>query len=326
VFGIDYVYSNIDFLNIFPSKSILHQHWKELSLMKNELDYLLYLLEDEDKEVCDNVSAKLVSYGEPVMSKLEDAYDNSLVTGNELLEQRLEWIIHKINYNSVTKHFQNWLKNKEYDLLQVMILIAKYQYRDLNETRILENIDEIVNSIDFEISRYNPPLESVSIINRFLYDTYEFTTVANKENAVKHFALNNVLSLKKGVSSSIAILYLIIASKLDVPISGIVLDNNLILGYFKRPSGVKKASPKLYFYINPQDKGAIVTNNALNDYLVKRDIPFQPDFNRPSCNMRIMRLVLNHLVNTYQNAGQDMKKEEIEAWIEDLDNVLENLD
>ncbi|MFK7906219.1 MAG: transglutaminase family protein, partial [Chitinophagales bacterium] len=225
---------------------------------------------------------------------------------------------------SVTKHFQNWLQNKEYDLLQVMILIARYQYRDLNEAWILENVDEIVNSIDFEISRYNPPLESVSIINRFLYDTYEFTTVANKENAVKHFALNNVLSLKKGVSSSIAILYLIIASKLDVPISGIVLDNNLILGYFKRPGSIKKANPKLYFYINPQEKGAIVTNNSLNDYLVKRNIAFQPNFNRPSCNMRIMRLVLSHLVNTYQSAGQDTKKEEIDAWIEDLDNRLEN--
>lgn len=293
--------------------------------MKNELDYLFYLLEDEDKEVCKNVSIKLVSYGEEIMSRLEDAYDNSLVTGNELLEERLEWIIHKINYHSVTKHFQNWLQNKEYDLLQAMILIARYQYRDLNETWILQNIDEIVNSINFEISRYNPPLESVSIINRFLYDTYEFTTVANKENAVKHFALNNVLSLKKGVSSSIAILYLIIASRLDVPISGIVLDNKLVLGYFKRNGGLKKASPKLYFYINPQDKGAIFTSKTLNNYLVKRDIPFQPNFNRPTCNMEIMRLVLNHLVETYQNAGQDIKKEEIEAWITGLDDALENL-
>ncbi len=293
--------------------------------MKDELDYLLYLLEDEDKEVCKNVSLKLVSYGEVIMSRLEEAYDNSLATGNELLEQRLEWIIHKINYNSITKDFQSWLEKKEYDLLQAMILIARHQYRDLNEAWILENIDEIVNSIDFAISRYNPPLKSVSIINRFLYDTYEFTTVANKENAVKHFALNNVLSLKKGVSSSIAILYLIIASKLDVPISGIVLDNNLILGYFKRHGSVKKGSPKLYFYINPQDKGAIFTNKALNEYLVKRDIPYQPEFNRPTSNMRIIRLVLNHLVNTYQNAGEYVKKEEIEAWIGDLDNALEKL-
>ncbi|MFK7903903.1 MAG: hypothetical protein AB8B69_02200, partial [Chitinophagales bacterium] len=64
--------------------------------MKNELDYLFYLLEDEDKEVCHNVSMKLISYGERIVPKLEDAYDHSLTTGNELLEERLEWIMHKI--------------------------------------------------------------------------------------------------------------------------------------------------------------------------------------------------------------------------------------
>ncbi|MEZ4883840.1 MAG: transglutaminase family protein [Chitinophagales bacterium] len=292
--------------------------------MQKELKYLLYLLEDEDKEVYTNISTKLVSYSTTILPQLEDAYDESLITGNVLLEERLIQVMDKINYELVSKSFQNWLQNHPNDLLQAMILIAKYQYRDLNEQRIQENIEEIVNNIDFEISRYNPPLQSVSIINKVLYDTYEFTTVANKENAEKHFALNHILSLKKGVPVSIAILYLIIASKLDIPISGILLNNNLVLAYFKRHGGWKKPAPKLQFYINPQDKGAIFTSNTLKDYLHESKIPFQPSYDKPACNLQIIKFALEHLAQTYHNAGQYGKVKDMQAWVSELNTALSN--
>lgn len=288
--------------------------------MKNELGYLLYLLEDDDKEVYENISAKLVSYGIEILPQLEDAYEESIITDNELLEERLLSVMHKINYHLVTKCFQKWLKDDNRDLLQAMILIAKYQYRDLNERWIIESIEEMVSSIDFEISRYNPPLQSVSIINKFLYDTYEFTSIVNKENADKHFAINHVLSVKKGEPASIAILYLIIASKLDIPISGIVINNNLILGYFRRHSGWKKPVPKLQFYINPLDKGAIFTSNTLQDYLQEWKIPFHPSFKKPTCNLQIITLILSHLAQTYQKAGKEAKMLEMEAWMTELEN------
>lgn len=287
--------------------------------MKNDLGYLLYLLEDNDKEVYENIYAKLVSYGTEIIPQLEEAYEESIISDNELLEERLLQVMDKINYHSVTKCFHKWLKDDGRDLLQAMILIAQYQYRDLNEDWIKENIEEIVSSIDFEISRYNPPLQSVSIINKFLYDTYEFSSVANKENADKHFAINHVLSVKKGEPASIAILYLIIASKLDIPISGILVDNNLILGYFRRHSGWKNPAPKLQFYINPIDKGAIFTGNTLKDYLQEWKIPFHPSFNKPTCNRQIMKLILSHIVQTYQRAGEETKMLEMEAWVTELE-------
>ncbi len=287
--------------------------------MKNELGYLLYLLEDEDKEVYQNIHTKLTSYGTEVVPPLEQAYEESIRTDNELLEERLLRVLNKINYHSVTDGFRDWLKSEKRDLLQFMILIAQYQYRDLNERWVQENIEEMVSSIDFEINRYNPPLQSVSIINKFLYDTYEFSPVANRENADKHFAINHVLSAKKGVPTSIAIIYLIIASKLDIPISGIVVENNLILGYFKRHGGWKKPVPKLHFYINPTDKGAIFTNNTLKDYLRKWKVPFQPSFNKPTCNLHIIKLVIEHLIQNYERAGQDTKMLEMEAWMTELE-------
>ena len=297
---------------------------RTVTSMKNELNYLLYLLEDDDIEVYQNVSAKLISLGVDILPELEEAYDNSILSANELLEERLVEVIDQINYDSVTICFKNWLKNDKDDLLKAMILIAKYQYRDLNEERILENIEEIVSSINFEISRYNPPLQLVSIINRFLYDTYEFRAVANKENASKHFAINHILSWKKGVPSSIAIIYLIIATKLDIPISGIVLADNLILGYFKRQKNWKapKSKPKVHFYINPQDKGAIFTSNTLKEYLEESKIPFEPSFDRPACNLQIVKLILTHLAQTYHNAGQEGRVRHMNAWVSELEEAI----
>ncbi len=237
---------------------------KTITASKIKLSPLLYLLEDDDKEVQENVSDRLISYGNEILPDLEIAYEKSLESDNELLEERLLEVIDKINYQAVTQLFHDWLQSEEKDLLQAMMLIARHQYRDLNEEWIVETMAEITNSIDFEISRYNPPLQLVSIINRCLYDTYEFHTVDNIENAGRHFALNQVLSSKKGVTTSISLLYLIIAAKLDLPIFGIVLENNLLLGYFKRNTGWKKATPKLHFYINPNEKGNIFYTYFIN--------------------------------------------------------------
>lgn len=298
---------------------------KTVTISKVKLSPLLYLLEDDDKEVQQNVSDKLVSYGSEITPDLELAYEKSLESGNEVLEERLWEVMEKINYQVVTELFHHWLKSEEKDLLQAMMLIARHQYRDLKEEWVVETMNEITNSIDFEISRYNPPLQLVSIINRCLYDTYEFNTVDNRENAGRYFALNQVLSSKKGVPTSISLLYLIIAAKLDIPIFGIVWENNLLLGYFKRNTGWKKAIPKLHFYINPNEKGNIFTPTSLMDYLQEMDIPYHPACSVPSSNMQVFRVVLAHLAATYRGAGNAEKVQEVEAWIADLEEVIYNL-
>lgn len=287
--------------------------------IESELGYLLYLLEDEDQEVYQNIHNKLVFYGPSILSYLEDSYEKSILNDNEFLEERLLRVLEKINYDVVSQEFRKWMKSEDKDLLQAMILIAKYQYRDLNEDWIRKNIEEMVNSIDFEISRYNPPLQSVSIINRFLYDTYEFRPVRNPENIDKHFAINHVLSAKKGVPASIGILYLIIASKLDIPILGIVIEDNLLLGYFKRHGGWKKRIPKLHFYINPTDKGSIFTSNTLIEHLHEWKVPFCPSFNKPTCHLQIFKLVLSHLIENYRKTGQNLKMLEMDAWVIEIE-------
>lgn len=63
-----------------------------------ELESLIKLLDDPDAEVSQHVEERLLSYGNEVIEYLESAWEQSF---DALLQERIENLVHKIQYNSV---------------------------------------------------------------------------------------------------------------------------------------------------------------------------------------------------------------------------------
>lgn len=90
-----------------------------------EIDSLIKLLDDPDKEIVLHVEDRLLSYGNEVIEHLEDAWEQSFDT---VLQERLENLIHKIQFNEVRQELELWYKGGAFDLLQGAIIINRYQY------------------------------------------------------------------------------------------------------------------------------------------------------------------------------------------------------
>ena len=84
--------------------------------MDNELKALLVLLEDTDEEIYQIVENKLLNMGLEIVPSLEKAWDNSL---DNLFHQRIENIIESIQFASITKKMDNWVKSEQGDLTPV---------------------------------------------------------------------------------------------------------------------------------------------------------------------------------------------------------------
>src|SRR6056297_3965720 len=106
-----------------------------------EIDALINLIDDPDEDIYLRVREKIVSYGEDVIPQLENIWElNSF--GVEF-QQRIEDIIHIIQFDSVYNSVGRWAKDGGKNLFEGAMLIARYQYPDLDETEAKRELQKI---------------------------------------------------------------------------------------------------------------------------------------------------------------------------------------
>jgi len=100
-------------------------------MQESELKALVSLLDDEDKQVSSHVEEKILSIGKEVIPFLEKEWES---TFNPALQQRIEELIHTLQYDLVRDRLKEWYASKDQDLLTGMWILATYQYPDIDLT------------------------------------------------------------------------------------------------------------------------------------------------------------------------------------------------
>ena len=282
-----------------------------------EISALIALLDDEDKEVFDHVSGKLLSLGAPVIPELENAWEHSL---NPSLQERIEQIIHKIQLDYTFNEFKEWLNSEHHDLLKGTMIITKYQYPELDIQELMQKIDRIRREIWLEINDYLSPIEQVNIFNQVLYKLQGFNGGSAEITEPESYYLNLVLDSKKGNPLSLGILYLIIARQLDLPVYGVDLPHHFCIAYMKNHIPDEKViepviEKEVLFYINPLNNGMIFTKNEINEYLGKLEMESQPSYFIPVGDKEIIKLLIKSLRDVYINKNSNEKAEEMQQFL-----------
>jgi regulator of sirC expression with transglutaminase-like and TPR domain len=277
----------------------------------SEIQALIRLLDDPDEKIYTQIETKLVSMGEEVIPHLESAWEHE--SWGISFQDRIENIIHTIQFEQVKERLSNWGVNGTHDLLKGMILVAQYQYPDLDENRIYEQIEKIEKDIWLELNEALTALEKVRIINHILFEVHGYSSNVKSFHSPQNSFINEVLDSKKGNPISLSILYSIIAQKHGIPLIGVNLPKHFILAY--RDDFMIDLRPdsdiKVLFYVNPFSRGAVFSKREVDDFLKQLDIEPKPEYYLPCSNVEIMQRVLNNLVYSYQKLGYSDKIEEL---------------
>lgn len=274
---------------------------------EKEIASLIKLLDDPDPEIFDHIEEKLLMYGNDVISYLENAWEKSF---DALLQERIENLVHKIQYTNVKEDLALWYQSGAFDLLRGILIINRYQYPDLNEQKIINQLEAIKRDIWLQLMYEASPVEKVKLINNIFYNVYGFSGNTSNHKDPQNSYLSQVLESKKGNQISLAIIYSIIAQKLDIPIYGVNLPQHFILAYADEAE--KNAEDNgILFYINVFNKGYIFGKRDIDQFL--RQLKIQPEkfFYEPCTNTDILTRVLRNLISSYEEAGASEKANEL---------------
>lgn len=284
------------------------------TLNEKEFLALVSLLDDSDQDVYQHVRNRLLSVGERAIPMLEEAWESSF---NHILQQRIEELIHNIQFDSLCSKLNDWKQSKEKDLLEGCLLIARYQYPDMNDESVRKIVNKIKKDVWIEINSGQTALEKTKIINHVLFDIYNFTSNKANFHAPPNNYINQVFETKKGNPLTLCIVYIIIAQSLGIPIYGVNLPEHFILAYTDAENMVnegKQIDPKnqkVLFYINPFSKGSIFSKQEIDSFLQQLGLEKKPQFYSPCTTTDILIRMLNNLMFSYKNMGYEYKVVEL---------------
>lgn len=283
---------------------------------ETEIASLIKLLDDPDPEIFAQIEDRLLSYGNEVINYLENAWEKSF---DALLQERIENLVHKIQYQNVKEDLALWHQSGGFDLLRGVLIINKYQYPDLNEQKIINQLEAIKRDVWLQMMYEASPVEQVKLINHIFYNVYGFSGNTSNHQDPKNSYLSEVMESKKGNQISLAIIYSIIAQKLDIPIYGVNLPQHFILAYADENEKTENESGIL-FYINVFNKGYIFGRRDIDQFL--RQLKIEPErlFYEPCSNTDILKRVLRNLISSYEKAGANEKVIELSKLLEILND------
>ena len=280
-----------------------------------EIESLIKLLDDPDTEISKHVEDKLLSFGNDIITYLENAWEQSF---DAVLQERIENLVHRIQFETVKRELDLWNISQSYDLLQGLIIINKYQYPDLDEQKIINQIEGIKRDIWMQLVYDMSAVEKVKLINHVLYNMHGFSGNTTNHQDPQNSYIGQVLDTKKGNQISLASIYSIIAQKLDIPIYGVNLPQHFILAYLDDDKEIKYENGIL-FYINAFNKGFMFGRNEVDSFLKQLNVAPDKQFYEPCSNQDIVKRVIRNLISSYQKLAAPAKVKELEELLAILD-------
>ncbi|GGH23249.1 transglutaminase-like domain-containing protein [Mucilaginibacter phyllosphaerae] len=272
-----------------------------------EVNFLIRLLDDPDAEVYEHVHKKLLSFGNEAIEYLESAFEQAF---DPIQQERIANLVHEIQFGIVKNDLKLWYQGGAFDLLQGILIINRYQYPDLDEQRVVNQIEAIKRDIWIQMMNEASPVEQVKLMNHVFYSIHGFSGNTTNHRDPQNSYISQVLESKKGNQISLAIIYSIIAQKLDIPVYGVNLPQHFILAYLDE-SRETEFEGGILFYINAFNKGFIFGRRDVDMFLKQLNLQFDKQFYEPCANADIIKRVLRNLISAYEHLGSSDKVDEL---------------
>ncbi len=267
-----------------------------------ELKALFSLLDDPEEDIFTAVRKKLLSMGKGVVPELEGLWEQSF---DDTLNKRIEGIIDTLQFSALYGDIKNWALHDGADLLKGVCHVARFQYSELDFDLVDKEIEKLQQDVWLEINDNLTALEKVKILNHVIFDVHKFENEIEYASPHSYF-IDQVLLSQRGSSIILAVIYLLVAKRLGLPIYGVNMPHNFLLAYkdeFPAKSGKGKSEfeDDILFYINPFNRGRVLGRREIDYFLKQLRIPWKQDYFVPCTNQAIVHQVIDELVLCYEH-------------------------
>lgn len=289
-----------------------------------EIKALISLLDDTDAEVLEVVSSNLLKHGLSVIPELERAWETTM---NEMVQERLENVIHNIQFESARANLMRWVRAGAESILEGAVCVSQIQFPEIKLKAIDKEIEKIKKDVWLELNNNLTALEKVKILNYIIFEIHKYRRNTTNFYSPQNSYISSVVESKRGNPISLSIVYLAVANKLNLPIYGVNLPKNFILAYKDeyRRYDAEDEPDDILFYINPYNKGAVLGRREIDYFIQQQQLEPQKEYYSTCSNIDIIVRLINNLIISYEKIEYPekvIKLKELLTSIEKFPDIL----
>jgi len=262
-------------------------------LSESQRAALISLLADEDAAVHQTVRTKLLSFGEQVVDWLRPY----TLSDEPLLRRRAHEIINVFGRKAADERFMTFCASRGEDLPleEGAWLLACTQYPDINVTAYEALLDAFASVLRARIDVTGNVEQVIGVINNYLFTELEFTpNEANYYDPENSF-LSRVIDNRTGNPISLCTIYLLLARRLKLPITGIGLPGHFVCRYQTSTAEI---------YIDAFNRGKLLTKADCIKYLLHTHHGLEEGYLAPVTPRRMLLRMCANLHQIYLHNEQ----------------------
>jgi regulator of sirC expression with transglutaminase-like and TPR domain len=258
---------------------------------------LLLLLGDDDPQVYRTVRQRILAEGDSVLEWVEPATRSN----DPVQRRRATEIIRHISMRHADDKFLAFCLNtgEDLDLEEGVLLLAKTQFPEINTDGYNAIFDDYAADLRERLDFGAAAAQMIAGINEYLFKLQGFH--GNEENYYEpeNSYINKVIDRRKGNPISLCIIYLLLARRLHLPITGIGMPGHFLCRF---------QTPTEELFIDAFNNGKILTKGDCVKYLLHTRDGFKEAYLAPITTRRTLLRVCSNLHQIY---SQQSRKDDL---------------
>jgi regulator of sirC expression with transglutaminase-like and TPR domain len=258
-------------------------------LSESQRQALVSLLADEDPAVYQTVRSRILSCGPSATEWLRP-----LTTSNDAaLRRRAQQIVLHFDRQAADDHFLAFClrHGEEFDLEQGAWLFAQTKYPLINVEAYRALLDGYANDLRGRLHPGAEPRQTLTAINHYLFEQLGFAGNDANYYDPENSYLNRVIDQRTGNPINLSLLYILVARRLSIPVTGIGLPGHFIC---------RHQSTAEEIFIDPFNRGKLLTKAHCVQYLTNANCSRRDEYLAPVSSRRFLLRICNNLHQVYQ--------------------------
>ncbi|HLH55673.1 MAG TPA: transglutaminase-like domain-containing protein [Verrucomicrobiae bacterium] len=264
----------------------------------------LTLLADDDPAVYRKIRNKIISFGPTATEWLRP---HSL-SRDPALRRRAQEIILSFERQAADNEFLAFcLKHGEtLDLETGAWKLAQTQYPDINIAGYQALLDSYARDLQEEMLDAAEPEDRLSALNGYLFDELGFNGNEDQYYDPENSYLNRVLDRRTGNPINLCTVYLLLARRLGLPLTGIGLPGHFICRYQSSSAEV---------YVDVFNRGKFLTKADCVQYLLQGNYSVREDYLAPVTPRRLLLRICGNLHQIYLHLEQSEAATRLQRYL-----------
>jgi regulator of sirC expression with transglutaminase-like and TPR domain len=251
---------------------------------------LIRLLGDDDPAVYQAVRKKILASGQAAVEWLRP----HVLSSDPALRRHSQEIIQHLRRETADDRFLGFCLTEGSDLSleQGAWLLARTRYPDVNVEAYQALFDSFAGELLERVDLRGDATQVLSAFNGYIFDVLRFH--GNEENYYdpENSYLNRVVDRRTGNPINLCLVYLLLARRLRLPMTGIGLPGHFICRY---------QSTSEEYYVDVFNRGKLWTKANCIQYLIQRNYNVQDDHLAPVTSRRMLSRICANLHRIYDD-------------------------